>query len=144
MSEENQDNPDPESPQQPRDPHGRFTQKSQPESTERSQPRDSDYVKMNSIIAKQLGLTDKLADWQTQYTPQELFSKLEFMSSNLPAETTGNLPSNKKIAPTSATSEKPKLKIDYFNERMEQDSGKGGFHGDISMIDMIQKTNKKK
>lgn len=140
MAEENQDNPQPE---QPRDTQGRFAPKPNTEPTEQSQPRSSDYTKMNSFMAKQLGLTDKLADWQTQYTPQELFSKLEFMSTNIPAKDTDNLPPNQKIAPTSPAGQRKKVSIDNFNERMEQDSGKGGFHGDISLIDIYSKKIKK-
>lgn len=131
MSEEKQETPKPE---QPRDEKGHFSPKDKTESTDTSQPKTSDYTKMNSFMAMQLGLSDKIAEWQTQYTPPELFSKLEFMMSNIPSKTTDKLPPNKPIAPVSSQAKITKINIDNFTERMESDSRKGGFHGDISLI----------
>ena len=82
MSEENKDNKDTGKRHDKRDGTGQFTPEIEPKGSERSQPKSSDYTKMNSFMAKQLGLTDKLADLQTKYEPQELFKRLSFMSEN--------------------------------------------------------------
>lgn len=99
---------------QPRDGKGRFAPKKQSDDNGRSQPRDSDYTKMNSLLAKQLNLTDKLADFQSKYDPSELFSQLSFMADNVSTQPTngskkGGLPPNEKIAPISPPQPEVKL-----------------------------------
>lgn len=101
MSEEQEESSIPD---QDRDGKGRFSRKNQTESTEGSQPRSSDYTKMNSILTKQLGIEGKLADFQTQYEPEALFKQLSFMADN--TESNGGasrktLPENQPIAPIS-------------------------------------------
>lgn len=79
MSEENKEK---QKTEQSRDEKGHFTPKTQTVDIGQSQPKMSDYTKMNSFMAKQLGLTDKLADLQTKYDPQDLFNRLSFMNEN--------------------------------------------------------------
>ena len=101
MSEEQEEVSDPE---QQRDGQGRFKQKTKTESTDESPPKSSDYTKMNSYLAKQLGISNKLADFQTQYEPEALFKQLSFMADNteLKGRTQQNaLPENQPIAPIS-------------------------------------------
>lgn len=101
MSEEQEEVSQPE---QDRDKQGRFAQKTKTESTDTSQPRSSDYTKMNSHLAKQLGIEGKLADFQTQYEPEALFKQLSFMADNTESKAVGQsntLPENQPIAPIS-------------------------------------------
>lgn len=122
---------------------GQFIPKTEPKPSDQSQPKLTDYVKMNSILAIQLGLTDKLADLQSRHTPTELFAQLSFMADNLPSKTTEKLPPNQPIAATSSQGDDKKVKIDNFTLREEMDSKTGGFHGDISIIDIIKNKKRK-
>ena len=101
---------DPPEPAQDRDDKGRFKQTDQ---NGQKQPKSSDYTKMNSILIKQLKLTDKLADFQLKYSESELFDKLSFMADNtdLKAPTTqkSKLPPNEQVAPISPPAEKFKF-----------------------------------
>ena len=109
MSEEQEEVSDPE---QERDGQGRFKQKTKTESTDTSQPGSSDYTKMNSYLAKQLGISNKLADFQTQYEPEALFKQLSFMADNTERKggTQQNaLPENQPIAPISPQPNKYEL-----------------------------------
>jgi len=109
MSEEQEEVSDPE---QERDGQGRFKPKTKTESTDASQPRSSDYTKMNSYLAKQLGIEAKLADFQTQYEPEALFKQLSFMADNTESKggTQQNaLPENQPIAPISPQPNKYEL-----------------------------------
>ena len=109
MSEEIEEVSDPE---QGRDGQGRFTTKIKTESTDTSQPKSSDYTKMNSFLAKQLGIEGKLADFQTQYEPEALFKQLSFMADNTERKggTQQNaLPENQPIAPISPQPNKYEL-----------------------------------
>ncbi len=113
MPEENADNNQTGDPPQPRESSGRFTSKTKTEPTVQSQPTDSEYTKMNSRLAQQLGLTDKLADYQTKYNPRDLYSKLDFMADNsVKTEGTqpkGGLPPNQPIAQITPSTEKYEL-----------------------------------
>jgi len=82
MSEENKDNKDAGKRHDKRDGTGQFSPEIEPKGSERSQPTSSEYTKINSRLAKQLGLTDKLADFQTKYNPYELYKMLDFMADN--------------------------------------------------------------
>jgi hypothetical protein len=111
MSEEQDENT---SSEPPRDEKGRFAPKNQSESIGRSQPSDSDYTKMNSYLAKQLGLTDKLADFQTQYQPNQLFKQLSFMADNASPQGAAkgqpnSRPPNQQVAPISPPQPKHEL-----------------------------------
>ena len=110
MSEENEDNNEQG---QPRDATGKFKLKPQTESNGQSQPKTSDYTKMNSFMAKQLGLTDKLADLQTKYEPQELFNRLSFMNENTSTyeqqSVKGGLPPNEDFVRITPGADKHKL-----------------------------------
>ena len=71
-----------------------------------NKPSDSEYTKINSILAKQLGITDKLADYQTKHDPRELFKNLEFVVENTDnnggsSSRGARLPPNEQIAPVS-------------------------------------------
>lgn len=104
MSEKQEDTSNSDKTKQPRDEKHRFARKTQTDSTERSQPTEAEYTKINSRLAKQLNLTDKLADYQTQYNPKELYKMLDFMADNsvLKSGTQQNaLPENQPIAPIS-------------------------------------------
>ncbi len=95
-----------------RDTTGQFTPESQPKPSERSQPTSSEYTKINSRLAKQLGLTDKLADYQTQYNPKELYKMLDFMADNSVIKSgtqSKTLPENQPIAPISPQPNKHEL-----------------------------------
>ena len=70
-------------------------------------PREADYTKMNSFLAKQLGIQGKLADLQTQYEPQDLFKQLNFMIDN--SVGSQGLPPNQPIAPISPQPNKYEL-----------------------------------
>lgn len=99
-------------PEQPRDKKGRFGQKTQTDSSDETQPKTSDYTKMNSILAKQLGIEGKLADFQTQYEPEALFKQLSFMADNTDKKAgtpSSGLPDNKPIAPISPPQPKNEL-----------------------------------
>lgn len=113
MPEENADDNQTGDPPQPREPSGRFGQKPKTEPMVQSQPTDSEYTKMNSRLAQQLGLTDKLADYQTKYNPRDLYSKLDFMADNsVKTEGTqpkGGLPPNQPIAQITPSTEKYEL-----------------------------------
>lgn len=113
MSEDNADDKKTGGTPQPREPSGKFAPKPKTDSTVQSQPADSDYTKMNSFMAKQLGLSDKIADLQTKYDPKDLFQRLTFMSENTAnAEGTqpkGGLPPNQPIAPITPGAEKYEL-----------------------------------
>ena len=99
----------------PRDDKGRFAPKNDSENSGQTFPNSSDYTKMNSYLAKQLGLTDKLADFQTQYQPNQLFKQLSFMADNMdtkpqqPQSKGGQLPPNQQVAPVSPPQPKHKL-----------------------------------
>ena len=112
MSEQPAENGQSEEPEQPRDKQGRFGQKIKTDATDRSQPITSDYTKMNSYLAKQLGIEAKLADFQTQYEPEALFKQLSFMADNTErkeASKPNTLPENQPIAPISPQPNKPEL-----------------------------------
>lgn len=112
MSEQPADDSQKGGAEQPRDNQGRFTTKSQSDSSEQSQPTSSDYTKMNSFLAKQLGLTDKLADFQTKYEPEALFRQLSFMAENTEGKggtTQKTLPENQNIVPISPQPTKHEL-----------------------------------
>ena len=67
---------------------------------------------MNSYLAKQLGISNKLADFQTQYEPEALFKQLSFMADNtdLKGGTQSKpLPENQPIAPISPQPNKYEL-----------------------------------
>ncbi len=104
-----------------RDDTGQYTPKIEPKPSERSQPSDSEYTKINSRLAKQLNLTDKLADYQTQYNPKELYKMLDFMADNSDGKAAAppkGLPPNEKAAPISPATEKyelPGIQIDKPN-----------------------------
>ena len=98
--------------EQDRDKKGRFAQKNKTDMNGGSQPRTSDYTKMNSFLAKQLGIEGKLADFQTQYEPEALFKQLSFMADNTESKrgTKPNiLPDNQPIAPISPQPNKYEL-----------------------------------
>ena len=112
MSEQKADNGQSGEPEQPRDKQGRFGQKVKTDSTDRSQPITSDYTKMNSYLAKQLGIEAKLADFQTQYEPEALFKQLSFMADNTERKEgtkQNTLPENQPIAPISPQPNKYEL-----------------------------------
>lgn len=99
-------------PGQERDKQGRFTPQPKPDDKGQSSPQSSDYTKMNSYLAKQLGLTGKLADYQTQYEPRVLFDKLSFMADNTdikPGTESKPLPDNQPIAPITPEPQKYEL-----------------------------------
>ncbi|KKM67467.1 hypothetical protein LCGC14_0976130 [marine sediment metagenome] len=110
MSDPNADDKKKGDPSQPREPSGKFTSKTKPDSTVQSQPKESEYTKMNSFMAKQLGLSDKLADLQTKHDPKDLFQRLSFMSENTSTwekeSGKGGLPPNKPVAPITPGTEK--------------------------------------
>lgn len=100
--------------EQTRDDKGKFTKQTKTDNSGSSGPKTSDYTKMNSYLAKQLGLADKLADFQTKFDPSELFNQLTFMadnSTNTPASSNGGsrLPPNQPIAPVSPPAPKFEL-----------------------------------
>ena len=145
MSSNNDDNPPDDKPEPPRDKQGRFAQKTETEYTVITQPKSSDYTKMNSIIAKQIGLTDKLADLQTEFGPQELFAKLSFMMEyggtvNPPPKP--GLPPNKNIVPPAPGSNERNdtIKIDNFKQTGPhvKKGTKQEFHGDLSLSRRIK------
>ena len=72
-----------------------------------SQPKTSDYTKMNAMLAKNLGLQGKFADLTMEYTPEELFRQLSFMNDNTNRQ--GGLPENQPIAPISPQPNKYEL-----------------------------------
>ena len=75
-------------------------------------PREADYTKMNSFLAKQLGIEAKLADFQTQYEPEALFKQLSFMADNTERKggtQSNTLPENQPIAPISPQPNKYEL-----------------------------------
>ena len=113
MSEENADKDKTGKHHDKRDATGQFAPKIEPKVPEGSQPTDSEYTKMNSRLAQQLGLTDKLADYQTKYNPRDLYSKLDFMADNsVKTEGTqpkGGLPPNLPIAQITPSTEKYEL-----------------------------------
>ena len=145
MSEENQEKPPPT---KPRDKKGQYIDGKQKDEKVRSQPNLTDYVKMNAFMAIQLGLSDKLAELQTKYKPEELFKHLSFTHENRtqPTEQQG-LPPNQQIAGTSsqATDRNKTIKIPHFKQRGELNlkEGQYEFHGDISMIDLIKNKKRK-
>ena len=99
-------------PEQDRDGQGRFATKTKTDTTDRSQPKTSDYTKMNSHLAKQLGIEAKLADFQTQYEPEALFKQLSFMADNTERKEgikPNTLPENQPIAPISPQPNKYEL-----------------------------------
>lgn len=104
MTEEIEDNNIPE---QERDGKGRFKPT---DNNGQKQPKSSDYTKMNSILIKQLKLTDKLADFQLKYSESDLFDKLSFMADNSDnvAVTTPKtkLPPNEQVAAISPPAER--------------------------------------
>ena len=107
MSEENKDNNEAG---QGRDEKGHFKPKTKTETSGQSQPKTSDYTKMNSFMAKQLGLTDKLADLQTKYDPQDLFNRLSFMNENREIKPPSQgLPPNETFVPITPGADKVKL-----------------------------------
>ena len=108
MAKKKADDSQDEGTPQPREPSGQFTSKTKTDSTDKSQPQVSDYTKMNSFMAKQLGLTDKLADMQTKYEPQDLFKRLSFMNENtsITEKEKGGLPPNEPAAPITPGTEK--------------------------------------
>ena len=112
MSEEQEEGSNSGKRHDKRDTTGQFTPESQPKPTERYQPTDSEYTKINSRLAKQLKLTDKLADYQTQYNPKELYKMLDFMADNsvLKGGTQqSTLPENQSIAHISPQPNKHEL-----------------------------------
>ena len=112
MSEEQEEEGQSGKRHEKRDGTGQYTPEIEPKHSERSQPTDSEYTKINSRLAKQLGLTDKLADYQTQYNPKELYKMLDFMADNsvLKSGTKQNaLPENQPIAPISPQPNKYEL-----------------------------------
>jgi hypothetical protein len=128
--EENQDQSEGQS-ELMRDKKGRFAPKSQSAPNGQSQPSDSEYTKINSILAKQLGITDRLADYQTKHDPRELFKMLEFMVENSDnhgraAPNANGLPPNQPVVPVSPEpsqidlpgikwNDKPNLSKDHFS-----------------------------
>ena len=69
------------------------------EELKQSSPKESDFMKMNSILCKQLGIQGKLVDLQEKYRPRELFNQLNFMIEN--SSNRQGLPENQPIAPIS-------------------------------------------
>lgn len=112
MSEQKADKDQADKTEQPRDPQGRFGTKTKTDLTVKTQPTTSDYTKMNSYLAKQLGIEAKLADFQTKYEPEALFKQLSFMADNTELKV-GNkpnaLPENQPIAPISPQPNKHEL-----------------------------------
>lgn len=112
MSDKNTDDSQAGKRHDKRDDTGQFTPKIEPKVSEGTQPTDSEYTKMNSRLAQQLGLTDKLADYQTKYNPRDLYSKLDFMADNS-TKSEGTqpkvLPPNQKITPITPSTEKYEL-----------------------------------
>ena len=138
MSEEQEESDNSE---QERDGKGRFAPKTKTESTGGSQPRSSDYTKMNSILAKQLGISNKLADFQTQYEPEALFKQLSFMADN--TESNGGtqhktLSENQPIAPISPEPNKYELPGTQLKKpNLSKDNFSVSFQ--INPKDLIQK-----
>ena len=134
MSEEKEDN---DIPAQERDDKGRFKPL---DKNGQTSPKSSDYTKMNSILIKQLGLTDKLADFQLKYTESELFDKLSFMADNsdyvAPATQKPKLPPNKQVAAISP----PAPTIDIPGKVIRNDAS--GIQVQMDIKDLL--TNKKK
>lgn len=125
MSEEQEENT---TSGQPRDDKGRFAPKNESDMNGQSHPRSSDYTKMNSYLAKQLGLTDKLPDFQIQYQPDELFKQLSFMADHSDTSTApqsqqkGQLPQNQKVAPISPPQPKQTLPgTQQFTPNLDKD-----------------------
>ena len=146
MSEENADDSQKGKKHNKREATGQFAPKIEPKPPERSQPSDSEYTKINSRLAKQLNLTDKLADYQTQYNPRELYKMLDFMADNSGksegAQQKGQgLPPNEKAAPISPATEKyelPGIQIDKPNLSKQNFS----VHYKIPFKDVLGKKNK--
>lgn len=112
MSEQNAEEDKTGEAPQPRDKQGRFDKKTQSDTTVQSQPTDSEYTKINSRLAKQLGISDKLADYQTQYNPKDLYKMLDFMADNTESKVgkqSNTLPENQPIAPISPQPNKYEL-----------------------------------
>ena len=109
MTEENKDNNDTGKRHDKRNETGQFTPENEPKHSERFQPTSSEYTKINSRLAKQLGLTDKLADYQTQHNPKELYKMLDFMADNSVAKGVGQpnvLPPNQPFVPITPGADK--------------------------------------
>lgn len=100
-------------------------------------PKSSDYTKMNSILAKQLNLSDKLADWQMKYSEVELFDKLQFMIDNTDNSTVDTpktrLGENKPIAPISPPTER----LDIPGKVIRNDAG--GIQVSMNIKDLLKK-----
>jgi len=109
MSDENKDNNNTGKRHDKRDGTGQYSPEIEPKHSEQFQPTDSEYTKINSRLAKQLGLTDKLADYQTQYNPKELYKMLDFMADNsvVKGGTQSNiLPPNQPFVPITPGADK--------------------------------------
>lgn len=111
MSQQNGDNSDSE---QQRDGQGRFIPKNQTVHTEQSQPTNSEYVKMNTILQKQSGISaEKFLEYQSKMSAKDLFDKLSFMADNVPqTQQTPKptpLPPNTPTVPISPDTGKVKL-----------------------------------
>jgi hypothetical protein len=131
-------------PEQPRDPKGRFAPKTRSESHGQTQPSESEYTKLNSLLAKQLGITDKLADYQTKYDPRELFKMLEFMVDNSDQKPSaqGRLPPNEPIAPISPDQSKIELPGVKWNEKPNLTQNKFSASFRISPSDLLKSKDK--
>lgn len=144
MTEENADDSQKGKRHDKRDEGGQFAPKIEPKVSEGSQPKDSEYTKMNSRLAQQLGLTDKLADYQTKYNPRDLYSKLDFMADNSdkPKGTQQKgLPPNEQIAAISPQPNKfelPGIQLSKPNLTKENFS----VHYKIPFKDLIQHKKK--
>lgn len=133
--------------EQPRDGKGRFASKPHSEGTEQSHPAESEYTKINSILAKQLGITDKLADYQTKYNPRELFQRLEFMVENTDGKQSpqGNtLPPNQDFIPVSPEPSKIDLPGVIWNEKPNLSSQKFSASFRIKPADLLKQNRDKK
>lgn len=111
MSQENGEDGNSE---QQRDGQGRFTPQNQTVPTEQSQPTNSEYVKMNTILQKQSGISaEKFLEYQGKMNAKDLFDKLSFMADNVqpPQQTQkpATLPPNQPTVPISPGTQKVEL-----------------------------------
>lgn len=128
---------DPDIPEQTRDDKGRFKQT---DKNGLKSPKSSDYTKMNSILIKQLGLTDKLADLQLIYSESELFDKLSFMADNTDLKTLDKpkpkRKPNEQVAPISP----PPKKYDFPGKVIKDDAS--GIQISMNIKDLLKKNKK--
>ena len=100
MSEETKDNNDSA---QPRDDKGRFAPKNETAINGQTPVTELELPFINAFMAKQLGLSDKFADLQQQFTPEALYHHLKFTAMTKPSEQaqSSKLPPNEQVAPIS-------------------------------------------